>query len=138
MKTKILTGTLLMSSALAMAALAPATASARTLRPGDYSLGGIQSICLKKNGTWYGESFGPWSGQWKAGPTREDSTLIYGNYASGAGNDTLVVSGGGSTDWNEWRDDLSFQNFLEITVTRTSGTCSAPAARVTTHKNPMD
>src|SRR5665213_2531004 len=138
MKAKALTATLLMSSALAVAALAACSATANTLLPGHYSLGGIQNICLVSNGTWYGETFANWGGHWQAGPTTEDSTLIYGNFSSGAGNDAMVVSLGAvkHADWTEWVDNTT-GSFLDITVTRLAGKCAPPATRINGHNNPM-
>ena len=133
MKTALFTSALVMASALALAPMA----QAKTLRPGNYNLAGIQQICLVKGGTWYGESFPSWGGTWGAGPTKDDATIMHGNYSSGAGNDSMVLAGGG-VDWTEWSDDESFQNFIDSTVTRIPGNCTAPAARATIKKNPMD
>ena len=141
-KIKILSATLLMTSALAMAALAPSAVSARVLTPGNYNLGGVQNICPVGDGTWYGETFGPWGGQWKAGPAREDATLIFGNYQSGFGNSALVVAWNKTADWTDWTEDFNplTTSFLEITVTPIAGGCLAPFTRVNAggHRSPMD
>ena len=134
MNTKIMTS-MLAASAIAMLALAPA-AQAKTLKPGNYNLAGIQQICLVSGGTWYGETYPSWGGTWGAGPTKEDATVLSGNYNSGAGNDAMIVTGSG-VDWTEWNDGSAFQ-FIDSTITRIPGKCSAPDARATTHKSPMD
>jgi hypothetical protein len=133
MKTALFTSALVMASALALAPMA----QAKTLKPGNYNFAGLQQICLVSGGTWYGETYPSWSGTWGAGPTKEDATIMHGNYNSGAGNDSMVVTGG-SVDWTEWSDDESFQNFIDSTVSRIPGKCTAPDARATTKKNPMD
>ncbi|MGI9169717.1 MAG: hypothetical protein ACR2FH_05995 [Caulobacteraceae bacterium] len=141
MKGKLLSGMLLMSSALAVGALAPSAASALGLNPGNYSINGQQNICLKADGTWFGETFSGWGGQWKLTGLREDATVIYGNYASGVGNDTMVVTQNRNVDWTEWRDDLSFSNFVDGTVTKIHGHCTGPAAALPANSarhNPMD
>ncbi len=137
MKTKILGAALIASAALAAGALAPSAASA-SLAPGNYEVAGIQQICLVAGGTWYGETFGPWGGNWFAGPTRDDGTIIFGNYASGAGNDSMVVKGHSSVDWTEWQDNLSFQNFVDGTFAKIPGACTPPAARINRTHNPQD
>lgn len=134
MNTKIMTS-MLAASAIAMLALAPA-AQAKTLKPGNYNLAGIQQICLVSGGTWYGETYPSWGGTWGAGPTKEDATVLSGNYNSYAGNDAMIVTGSG-VDWTEWNDGSAFQ-FIDSTITRIPGKCSAPDARATTHKSPMD
>ncbi len=134
MNTKIMTSMLAMS-AIAALAFAPA-AQAKTLKPGNYNLAGIQQICLVSGGTWYGETYPSWGGTWGAGPTKEDATVLSGNYNSGAGNDSMIVTGSG-VDWTEWNDGSAFL-FIDSTITRIPGKCTAPDARATTRKNPMD
>ena len=122
-------------SAIAALALAPA-AQAKALKPGNYNLAGLQQICLVSGGTWYGETYPSWSGTWGAGPTREDATLLSGNYNGGAGNDSMIVTGS-NVDWTEWNDASAFI-FIDSTITRIAGKCTAPDARATTKKHPMD
>ncbi|MEO8927565.1 MAG: hypothetical protein ABI306_10435 [Caulobacteraceae bacterium] len=133
MNSKILGARLLISSALAVGALTPLSASA-TLRPGNYVIAGVQPICLIRGGTWYGESYA-FNGRWIAGPTGQ--TAIFGNYNTGAGNDSMVVTVG-AVLWTEWSDDLSYQNIVTGTVTRISGRCTIPAVAKPGHRNPMD
>jgi hypothetical protein len=134
MNIKILTSTLAVS-ALALAALAPSAQAA--LRPGNYSIAGIQSICLVSDGSWYGETFSSWGGFWKAGPTRDDATVLEGTYNSGAGEDTMVLTAK-SVDWTEFHNDRTFVAFVDSTVSRIRGACTAPAAMATNRKNPID
>lgn len=140
MKTKILSAALLASAVLGVGALAPSAASAVTA--GNYMAGGIQPICLVADGTWYGEVFPGWHGTWGTGPTKDDAFVLHGNYAAGGGafgtgNDAMVIQGQ-TVDWTEWRDDESFQNFIDSSFTRIKGKCTPPAARANPHPNPMD
>ena len=139
MKKNILIAVLLVSSAFAVSALAPSAALARVLKPGSYSLGGVQQICLVPDGTWYSETFQGSSGRWMKGPTAEDSTLIFGHYASGAGSDSIVVTKL-TVDWMEWNVADGKQVFMDsISITGAPGRCTPPATRVTPgHNNPMD
>ena len=132
MKTALFTSALVMAAVMA---LAPA-AQAKALKPGNYNLAGLQQICLVSGGTWYGETYPSWSGTWGAGPTREDATLLSGNYNGGAGNDSMIVTGS-NVDWTEWNDASAFI-FIVSTITRIAGKCTAPDARATTKKHPMD
>lgn len=118
MKKLLATASFLMVSAL----FAPAYA----VTAGQYSVGGIQQICLVggpvgfKN--WYGTTFSAWGGQWK-------QNFIFGNYASGAGNDVIHVTGGTTAHWVEWRDDLSFRTVLTgLAFTFVKSSCDPPAA----------
>lgn len=135
MKTKILASAFAVS-ALALAALAP-SAQAAVLNPGNYSIGGIQSICLVSDGSWYGETFSGWGGFYQAGPTRDDATVLEGTYNSGAGEDSMILTKK-SVDWTEFHSDRTFIAFIDGTVTKIKGKCSPPAAQANSHKNPMD
>jgi len=95
---------------------------AKDLAPGQYSLGGLQEICLQEGGTWYGTTFPGWGGQWLLSGTE---TVIFGNYASGEGNDSIIV--GKTATWDEWRDDLSYSNFSTDDVTHVKKKCDPPA-----------
>jgi hypothetical protein len=134
MNTKILTSALA-TAALAMAAFAPSAQAA--LAPGNYNIAGIQQICLVSDGSWYGETFPSWGGFWKPGPTVEDGTVLEGTYNSGAGEDAMVLTAR-TVDWTEFHNDRTFINFVDGTVARIRGKCTAPAASVTHRKNPMD
>ncbi len=139
MKAKTLGAALLLSSTLAAAALAASPAlAAGALAPGNYSLGGIQPICLVRDGTWYGERFAGWGGRWSAGPVSEDATLIYGTYNRGFGNDTMVVGSQGALDWTEFLDNGRLVKFIDSKVTRIRGACSRPAVSVSPQANPTD
>lgn len=121
---------------LGAGALGASSASA-SLTPGQYNLAGIQTICVVAGGTWYGETFSGWSGKWFVGPVSEDGYYLQGNYGSGVGNDSITV-GRRSIDWSEWRDDGSFNNFVDGALTRVKGACTPPASRANLHKNPLD
>ncbi|MBA3812663.1 MAG: hypothetical protein H0X27_13670 [Caulobacteraceae bacterium] len=139
MKSTVIRSALLAASILGVAALSPAAASAKGLHRGLWDVGGIQQICLVSDGTWYSTTFSGWSGAWGPGTTREDRFLVYGNYAAGAGNDSMVLGGQNKADWTEWRDDLSFQNFLDdVQWTFVQKRCGPPAIQSRSgHKNPI-
>ncbi len=123
----------LAASILALCGVASAAAA---LPAGSYSLQGVQRICLRANGTWYGESFGPWSGRYGAGPTGQ--IALFGNYKGGRGNDSIVIRNG-SSQWTEWTDSLSFSKFLVGAFTRVKATCAPPAVEAAPgHDDPMD
>ena len=95
-------------------ALTPA-ANAR-LGPGEYVLNDQQWICLKPDGQWYGTSFAGWGGRWLE---TDDRLLIFGNYADGSGNDSMVFANRfpaltrhNPGAWTEWRDDGSWHAAL--------------------------
>ena len=135
MNIKLLTSTLV-ASVLAMGALAT-SANAWGLAPGNYEIAGIQQICIVADGSWYGETFPSWGGFWQVGPTSEDATVLEGTYNSGAGEDAMVLTPK-AVDWTEFHNDRTFVAFVDSTVSRIPGKCSAPAARATTRKNPAD
>jgi hypothetical protein len=112
---------------IAIAAMTPMFASA-ALSPGQWSVGGIQQICLTSGGTWYGTTFSGWGGAWTPTPVAKNYH-IYGNYAAGAGNDSMVIKKKNNTgSWTEWRDDLSFQTVLSpVTLTFVKAVCDPPA-----------
>jgi hypothetical protein len=64
---------LLASAILAVADSGPATASG--IRYGQFSVGGIQNICLKSDGTWYGITFN-FNGHWTNNPGGGDRAAI--------------------------------------------------------------
>ena len=135
MTFKILKAAALVSSALALAALAPSAASALALKPGHYMIAGIQPICIVNGGTWYGEAY-PFGGNWSEGPSGQ--TVIFGNYNGGAGNDSMITTRK-AVQWTEWSDGLAFQTFVTGSVVRLTGHCAAPATlSPPKHKNPTD
>lgn len=116
----------------------PLMASAGAPTPGEYTVGGIQNICLQAAGTWYGTTFSGWGGQWENAGAK---TFIYGNYAAGVGNDAMFLKNGKSSGvWQEWRDDLSsFVVLKGVSMTLISSSCPPPAARVgNSAANPMN
>ncbi|HJV71763.1 hypothetical protein [Ideonella sp.] len=112
---------------IAVAAMSPMFAMA-ALSPGQWSVGGIQQICLTGGGTWYGTTFSGWGGAWTPTPVAKNYH-IYGNYSGGAGNDSMVIRKKTNTgSWTEWRDDLSFQTVLSpVTLTFVKAVCDPPA-----------
>lgn len=123
----------LAASSLALCALA---GSASALTAGSYNVQGVQRICVRSNGTWYGESFGPWGGLYTTGPSGQ--IALFGNYRGGLGNDSFVIASG-SSQWTEWNDSQRFSKFLVGAFTRVKATCTPPAAQIAPgHENPMD
>lgn len=112
---------------IAIAAMAPMFAMA-AIGPGQYSVAGIQQICLVGDGTWYGTTFSGWGGAWQI---VGKNAHIYGNYAAGVGNDSMVFKKkDGTGSWTEWRDDLSFQTVISPTsITFVKDVCDPPALK---------
>ena len=112
---------------IAAAALAAPMMASAAIGPGQWTLGGFQQLCLTASGTWYSTTFSGWSGAWG---TYGKNVHIYGNYAAGAGNDSMVFNKKGTKgSWTEWRDDLSFQTVISpTTLTFTKADCDPPAA----------
>jgi hypothetical protein len=103
-------------------------ASAGDLRPGQYSLGGVQRICLKADGAWYGVTFA-FAGRW-----RNDTAAapLWGGYQSAAGNrfhDTVNVANG-AADWYEWSEGGRYSQLLPAVSFRRLGPSCPPAATV--------
>jgi hypothetical protein len=121
--------------ALVPAVMVAGGAHALGLKPGLYNADGIQQMCLLAGGTWTSPTFPGWGGKWQVTGA---NTHIWGNYASGAGNDSLVIKGKGGT-WMEWRDDLSFNNPLDPISFVKIGRCKAASAAPVSHKgNPAE
>jgi hypothetical protein len=129
MKLKMLGVGLLASTALVTGAQAKLT-------PGLYSIGGIQQICLQSGGTWYSPTFSNWGGTWLNNTTTGALAkgLIRGNYASGAGNDSIIVKRG-TAGWNEWRDTESYTNDIDPTTWSKIGSCSDAGKFPLSHVN---
>lgn len=115
-------------SCLAIAMMSPMLALATG--PGQYSVAGIQQICLTGSGTWYGTTFSGWGGAWADVPFGTSyNTHVFGNYSGGAGNDSMVFKNGKKGTWTEWRDDLSFQTVIApATLKFVKANCDPPAA----------
>ena len=143
MKSKVLHAALLAASVLAAGALAPSAASASGLKVGEWSVGGIQHICLVADGTWYSTTFSTWSGHWELVGLGDDKSIVYGNYtvgSPGVGNDSFVVGKGNLSDWTEWHDFTVKVGFLDDTLwTFISKKCGPPAvvSAQTVRHNPM-
>jgi hypothetical protein len=123
-------------SLLASTALVSGITSANAgLKPGLYEIDGIQEICLLNGGTWFSPTFSGWGGTWLNNTTTGAlaKSLIRGNYASGAGNDSIIVKRG-HAGWNEWRDTESYTADLDPVTWSKIGTCSA-ATRHHPHSN---
>ncbi len=120
----------LIRTCVAIAALGPLAAMA-AIGPGQYSVAGIQQICLVSGGTWYGTTFSGWGGAWQQVLVGSKLyTHIYGNYAGGVGNDSMVFKGASKGNWTEWRDDLSFQTVLNpVTISFVKPVCDPPALK---------
>jgi hypothetical protein len=114
---------LIVRTCIAAAALVPMLASA--LPPGQYDITGKQQICLLDNGTWYGVTFGGWGGHYKV---KSSKTFIYGNYADGVGNDSMVFFENDKGSWTEWRDDFSHETVTRDHIRMVKSECDPPAA----------
>lgn len=125
MKKSIILG----CTALTALAIAASVASAKPLKPGEYSLGGIQDVCLVSTGSWYYTTYSGLPGGWEATGQRKVQTILYGGtFFSGAGEDSIVVNGKGIGEWTEFANsgnDLYAFNY-NIQVSFVSSTCSAP------------
>jgi hypothetical protein len=118
MKLKTISLALLASTALVTGA------DARATKPGLYEIEGIQEICLQAAGTWYSPTFSGWGGTWQNVTNGvEASTIVRGNYASGAGNDSIAIKRG-AAGWDEWRDDESYTNYADDVTWTKIGTCT--------------
>ena len=96
-------------AALVLSLALPAEARLGT---GFFNLYDAAWACLKDDGTWYSPYFPGMGGRWRETHNR---MYLYGNYADGAGNDSMVFSNDHPEDtlhnpgtWIEWRDDMSW------------------------------
>jgi hypothetical protein len=118
--------------AAALAALIPCAGMAKGVKAGLYEIAGIQEICLQSAGTWYSPTFSNWGGDWLVSGK---DTHIFGNYNSGAGNDSIVIKGK-AVSWTEWSDDLTYVNEDDPTTFTYIGTCTEAASRPGKFANP--
>lgn len=131
MKLRTLSISLLATTALVSAV---DSANAKT-KPGLYEIDGIQEICLQAAGTWYSPTFSGWGGYWEiVTGGKFAKTELHGNYASGAGNDSILVKGK-TASWNEWRDSETYMNYLDPVTFSLIGTCSAASWHKPAHAN---
>ena len=138
MKSSFFGSAPLMISLLVAAVFGPAAASAATLKPGLWTLGGVQEICLVRGGTWYSTTFPGWNGRWDSLTANGDRGFIQGNYPS-AGSDSVVVGAARMADWTEWRDYTALIGFLDVRLGFVSRTCGPPAVSTRmVRQNPMD
>lgn len=121
MKLKALGLGLLATTAL----VSGVNSAAAKLTPGLYEIDGIQEICLQAAGTWYSPTFSGWGGTWlnNTATGALAKSLIRGNYASGAGNDSIIVKRG-HAGWNEWRDTETYTADLDPVTWSKIGTCT--------------
>jgi hypothetical protein len=127
-----------LKSFIASAAIVATPLAALAVKPpaqGSYLISGIQTICIVADGTWHGESFSPWSGQWSV----VDKTLLMrGNYT--AGNDAMDFTGstskGYNGHWQEWHDDQSYEYAAAATLVYQGSTCTSVAADLGAQSNP--
>jgi len=124
----------LVTLCIAAATMVPMFANA--LAPGQYDVDDRQQICLVDDGTWYGTTFPNWGGAYVV---KAYKTFIYGNYAGGEGNDSMIFSADNRGAWTEWRDDLSHQDALRGLITFVKPDCDPPAAASESRdRNPQD
>jgi hypothetical protein len=114
---------------VALLAGAAREASARVLKPGQYSLGGIQEICIVAGGSWYSTTQPGWGGS-VGGVTRPSGkidTFLTGNFSLGWGNDLIVVSTAGAGNmWIRWYDSGLQDPPLLIAITKVKTMCDPP------------
>ena len=138
-------GVVTLSSLLCLSSVEAAPRA--SLSPGQYSIGDIQQICLKNDGTWYGTTFN-FAGSWiNKPPNISDVTgVIFGNYrlagirGKAFANTAVTVSrlrrneNRLSADWFDWFDDLSYRNYVTaLLVTRVGDNCDPPFNGQNTH-----
>lgn len=113
---------------------ASGSAMAAGVVPGQYELGGAQSICLVNDGTWYGTNF-TWSGHWQSAPGGDDRAAIWGNYQStgayyGFYNGAVTVERN-MADWYDWADDGSYSKIVVATsFVHVKEKCDPPSSAI--------
>ena len=132
MKLQAISLSLLATTAL----VSGANNAAASLKAGLYQINGGQELCLLSNGTWFSPTFSGWGGTWLNNTTTGALAheLIRGNYASGAGNDSIIVKRG-HAGWNEWRDSETYTADLDPVTWASVGTCSAATRHHSPHAN---
>jgi hypothetical protein len=116
-------------TALTALVLATGMASAAGLKPGEWSLGGIQEVCLQSDGTWYYTSYSGLPGGWENTGDADNEAIIYGGtFFSGAGEDSMVVRKHKLAHWTEFANSgntlYAFNN--DFTMQFLGTTCTAP------------
>lgn len=132
MRLKTLGLTLFASTAL----VSGINSAGAVTKPGLYEIDGIQEICLLSNGTWFSPTFSGWGGTWENNTATGAlaKTLIRGNYASGAGNDSIIVKRS-VAGWNEWRDSETYAADYDPVTWSKIGTCTDANWHHLTHVN---
>jgi hypothetical protein len=124
---------LAIAPAVVLLASMPAGAS-HPIKPGQWTIGHIQDICLKDDGTWYGTTFNM-SGRWVVDPVVRIHAAIYGNYQiqghdyTGYGNTSISIQKLGEdfeAYWYDWFDDLSYGYFNDFPFIREKSNCDPP------------
>jgi hypothetical protein len=131
MKLQILGVSLLASTALVSGITG---ADAKSTQPGLYLINGGQELCLQSAGTWYSPTFSGWGGTWAVVNGKIAKTIIRGNYASGAGNDSISVKGKIAA-WDEWRDSESYSYYADPVPFSYLGTCTDARVLKPNHVN---
>jgi hypothetical protein len=119
----------LSSFAAAVIMLAAQAASAASLPPGQYDLGGSEEICLEADKTWYSTTYDNWSGRWLK---KDKKFHIYGNWDNGKGNSLITISQLKSEPykafWFQWRDNSGYRKvYPGTTVSFVKAACDPPA-----------
>ncbi|MGA7385509.1 MAG: hypothetical protein WBW81_12695 [Methylocella sp.] len=124
----------------AAAAMVPSGAMAQ-IAPGEYSLGGIQQVCIDiPSNNWYYITFNAGGGQIFVD---SNVVILYGNYATpsdtykAVGNDNIAIKVGRSVkkaDWTEWRDFFTYFNFVDDVVVSFVQTVCPPPPPASTNK----
>jgi hypothetical protein len=120
---------------LAFLASTALVTGANATKPGLYQIASGQELCLQAAGTWYSTTFSGWGGTWQNVPKGlEATTIIRGNYASGAGNDSIAVKKG-LAGWDEWRDDESYTFYANAATWVNVGSCTDARRHQPSHVN---
>jgi hypothetical protein len=128
-RASILAAAGLLLSANAFAAFPEGQWTAYYYSENGNGVGASQGLCLAPGGTWYGTTFSGWGGVWNR---KSNDIHVRGNYSSGAGNDgwemSRVTNSLLTGYFQEWRDDLSFNNQGTMRMVYKSAVCDAAAA----------
>ncbi len=121
------------SLALSIAVIVPNAASAKSLKPGQYDLDGIQQICLVNDGTWYYTTFAGNVGGWENTGASDVPTVLWGSYNSGVGQDAISITKKSTFNWLEFHNDGVLVNFFDqVPIAFVKKQCDAKPTRAPT------
>jgi hypothetical protein len=113
--------------------LSASAACGSGLPRGQYSIGGLQSVCIGSAGSWYGTTFN-FNGRWNDSRKLNIVAALYSNYIvtgrDGNANDTITIiakNGHLFASWYDWFDDGSYVQYLpQAVVTFEKTQCNGP------------